>query len=268
MNSDHQLLLALQAVSSGADAVRYAALASGAFPDVWVSPRFAYNAVTKPLEALADLFGEPCPPRRPTVVTKLPLQLPAKARSTSVRHRTVKRKGLNGITVKSMGFPMPPDLKGFDLRANLYGVEPSQALESSACRALLLEIIRRASYDWVLYRTSSKLPNRLLADSAFHWLFVEEPVSATGELRQRNGKALTGFVNICDLLEIDPEKVRAKVRTMTTRDIMGAGRPAERRKHKGSSDDAMHSDDLRVFDVDVDALPVHDPLYSSYSTDS
>jgi hypothetical protein len=162
---------------------------------------------------------------------------------------------------------MPPDLKGFDLRTNLYGVEPSQALESSACRALLLEVIRRAAYDWVLYRSSSKLPNRQLAESSFIWLFVETPESATGELRHRNGKDLTGFVNICDLLEIDPEKVRAKVRTMTIRDIMGAGRPAERRKHKGSSDDAMHSDDLRVFDVDVDALPTFDPLYNNYNSE-
>lgn len=264
MNTDH-LQLALHSVSSGAEAMKYAAQASGACPDLWISPSFVHNAVTGPLEALANLFGDPLP-TRPPAFAKLPLQLPAKAKSHQVRHRTHKRRA-PGLA-KAVGFPTPPDLKGFDLRVNLYGVEPSSTLESSACRALLLEVIRRASYDWVLYRTSSKLPNRLLAESAHHWLFVEEPISATGELRQRNGKSLTGFVNICDLLEIDPEKVRAKVRTMTERDIMGAGRPAERRKHKGSSDDAMHSDDLRVFDVDVDSLPVFDPLYSSYSTES
>lgn len=269
MNDNHQLLLALQVISNGAAAMRYAAQASGAFPDVWISPKFVRDAVITPLLELADLFGQPPALARPAVTTKLPLQLPAKARMPAPRRKTAAKKRAAVAPVdKTTGFPLPPDLKGFDLRVNLYGVEPSQALESSACRALLLEIIRRASYDWVLYRTSSKLPNRQLAEGAYAWLFSEEPDSPTGALRRKNGKELTGFVAICDLLEIDAEKVRDKVRTMTVRDIMGAGRPAERRKHKGNSDDAMHADDLRVFDVDVDALPVHDPLYSNYSTDS
>jgi len=268
MNTDHQLLIALQVVSSGAEAVRYAAQASGAYPDIWVSPRFIHDAVIAPLGVLANLLGEPLPPPRPVAPARLPLQLPAKARTAAPRRRVVKRRAMTGLAAKPTGFPTPPDLKGFDLRVNLYGVEPSQALESSACRALLLEVIRRAAFDWVLYRTSSKLPNRQLAESAYFWLFVEEPESTVGALRRKNGKELTGFVSICDLLEIDPEQLRSRVRLMTERDIMGAGRPAERRKHKGSSDDAMHSDDLRVFDVDVDALPVHDPLYSSYSMES
>jgi hypothetical protein len=263
---DNQLLLALQVASSGADAMRYAAQAIGAFPEVWVSPHFMYNAVTRPLEALADLLGAP-PPARPTVTTRLAQQLPAKAKSSVVVKRKVgKKRVMLSVVTKGTGFPLPPDLKGFDLRVNLYGVEPNSVLESAACRALLLEVVRRAAYDWVLYRASSKLVNRQLAESAHTWLFVEKPETATWDLRRRNGNELNGYHPICDLLEIDPEKMRARIRTMTERDIMGAGRPAERRKHKGGgSDDTLHSDDLPVFDVDVDNLPVHDPLYSNYS---
>ena len=193
----------------------------------------------------------------------MPLQAPKRAKRLIIRRARAK-----AALHKPNGLPLPPDLKGFNLRAGLSVVEHSHALESSACRALLLEIIRRAAFDWVLYRSSSKLCNRQLAENAHHWLFVEDSESITWTLRKKNGKELTGFITICELLEIDPERVRSKVRTMTERDIMCAGRPAERRRNKINSEDAMHSDDLPVFDVDVDNLPVHDPLYSSYSTDS
>lgn len=98
--------------------------------------------------------------------------------------------------------------------------------EVVGCKALLLEIIRRASYDWVLYRQSSRLPQKKLAEEAYHWIFVEE----SGEERTKNGKHLTGFVAICDLLDLDPDSVRARIRLLTVANVMSVGRPAEYRR--------------------------------------
>lgn len=104
--------------------------------------------------------------------------------------------------------------------------QPLCQQEVVGCKALLLEIIRRASYDWVLYRQSSRIPQKRLAEDAYHWLFVEE----TSEERKASGKHLTGFVAICDLLDLDPEMVRARVRTLTVANVMSVGRPAEYRR--------------------------------------
>jgi hypothetical protein len=159
------------------------------------------------------------------------------------------------------------DLGGLDKRLSklldnrMSRGRPDPQLEASNCRALLLEVIRRAAYDWVLYRGSSKLPNRLLAESAYQWLFVEEPGSVSWCNRGKHGKELTAFAAICSQLDMDPDSVRSTVRALTERDIMGAGRPAERRRGK-AGDEVAHGEDLRVFDVDVDSLPVFDCMFA------
>jgi hypothetical protein len=250
MDLDDQLALALQVVSQGAAAISYAALASDAVTGVSLSPDFTYKAVGAPLNALAGLLGVELPPPR------------------ARRPRRRRRPRTTTATPKP-GLPPPTDLG--DLEERLSSWDPDERpfiaadpqMESSSCRALLLEVVRRAAYDWVLYRTSSKLPNRMLADNAYHWLFVEVQEGSSWLKRQTHGKEITSFVVICEMLDLDPDRVRAQVRTMTERDIMGAGRPAERRRHKNNDADMMQSDDLRVFDVDIDSLPSYDPMFVS-----
>lgn len=141
----------------------------------------------------------------------------------------------------------------------------SPEIDASCCRALLLEVLRRAAYDWVLYRTSSKLPDKQLAEDAYYWIFVEDENCASWDEREtpdENGitKIMTGFMTICDLLDLDPEKVRAYVRKLTIKNVMSVGRPAERRH--GSSDESG-GEEHAVHSVSVDSLPYFDPTFGS-----
>lgn len=247
-----QLQLALREVSVGAAAMYQAGLASDAAPTVNVSDAFIERTVTGPLERLALLLGDE----------------PAAQRA----HRPRKRRRARKPALQALApgqLPAPPDLGGLDLRSawdpdeRPYSPDSDPLLESSSCRALLLEIVRRASYDWVLYRTSSKLANRMLADNAYHWLFVEEEGTPAWKQREQNNKELTGFIAICEALELDVQQVRKRIRTLTDKHIMGAGRPAEKRKHKASADEVMHSDDLNVFDVDVSSIATYDPMFAA-----
>ena len=52
--------------------------------------------------------------------------------------------------------------------------EPSSPYEGSRCKALLLEVLRRAAHDWVLYRGHSEITKRECAQDAFTWLFKED----------------------------------------------------------------------------------------------
>lgn len=124
--------------------------------------------------------------------------------------------------------PPPPPVE------SVWDPEPAEAqMESSRARALLLELIRRAAHDWVLYRTSRRMDQRELAQEAFTWLFEERPGHASWEQRRSEGRELTSFLTICELLELDPDFVRERVRKMTPHGIKMAGRPAENRHRKG-----------------------------------
>lgn len=255
LNTD-QLQLALLDLSKGAVVLLQASLASDATPAINLPSGIAQRAISAPLERLALLMGEePRPPRaaRP--------RKPRKVRKASTR------------SLKQGELPKPADLEDFDRVSawdpderpfeRPYSPDSNLMLEAASCRALLLEIVRRASYDWVLYRTSSKLLKRSLAESAYHWLFVEEPSTLAWRQRAQSNKELTSFIAVCEAVGVDPERVRRRIRQLTERDIMGAGRPAERRKSKSSNEDVLQADDMRVFDVDVDSLPVYDYMYSA-----
>lgn len=109
--------------------------------------------------------------------------------------------------------------------------EPAMILqEINGCKSLLLEIVRRAAYDWVLYRTSRRLLHSKLAEHAFHWLFVEKAHDGTWNERLEGGKYITSFLAICEALELDPESVRTHVRKLTPKNVMSVGRPAEYRR--------------------------------------
>lgn len=107
-----------------------------------------------------------------------------------------------------------------------------EQLEASRCRAFLLEIVRRAIHDWVLYRQHSKLELKEVAADAFTWLFEEEPGHPWWQLRIREKRTFTALISICDVLDLDVETVRGRARSMDVRTILAAGRPPEVRRRR------------------------------------
>jgi hypothetical protein len=111
--------------------------------------------------------------------------------------------------------------------------------EISGCKTLLLEIIRRAAYDWVLYRSSRKMAHKVLADSAYTWIFVEDCDHPDWRERSAEGKALTSFDSICMHLDLQPEVVRSYIQKLQPKNVMSIGRPAEYRRADGGAPEAM-----------------------------
>ena len=108
--------------------------------------------------------------------------------------------------------------------------EELRVQEINGCKTLLLEIIRRTAYDWVLYRTSTRLLQKVLADQAYQWLFVEMPGTADWAERMKEKKYITSFIAICEGLDLDPDTVRNHIRRLTPKHVMSVGRPAEYRR--------------------------------------
>lgn len=97
---------------------------------------------------------------------------------------------------------------------------------------MLIEIIRRTAHDWILYRSSTRLNQRQIAEEAYDWLFNEKPGTPQWVERSLNKKELTSLYGICDVLSLDPEAVRAYVRRLTVKEILSTGRPPTYRRQK------------------------------------
>lgn len=78
-------------------------------------------------------------------------------------------------------------------------------------RRLMAAILRRAVYDFVLYRDETHVNHSLALDSAA-WLFCSFP-----QEEQVDGEWT--FVYICQDLGLDPRSVRQRTLRLTTRDI-------------------------------------------------
>lgn len=96
----------------------------------------------------------------------------------------------------------------------------------AASKRLLLEILKRAAFDWVLFRGHRKLDKALDAETAHTWLFEEEPSHPDWECRQKEER-VTSFLSVCAALDLDPVHVREQVRQLTPHRILNAGRPPE-----------------------------------------
>lgn len=99
--------------------------------------------------------------------------------------------------------------------------------EIHGCKNLLLEMVRRAAYDWVLYRGSRRMLQKSLADQAYRWLFLEVPGTADWLERERVGKFGTSFIAVCESLDLEPDKVRGYIKQLTAKNVQSVGRPAE-----------------------------------------
>ena len=66
----------------------------------------------------------------------------------------------------------------------------------------------------------------------------------------RSGKHLTGFIGICEALDLDPDTMRSHIRRLTAKNVRNVGRPAEYRR----------TDQRVLDDHDVNGLPpgMHD----------
>jgi hypothetical protein len=124
-------------------------------------------------------------------------------------------------------------------------------IDCKRCKRLLLEIMKRAAHDWVLYRTSRRRESKELANDAFVWLFQEEPGHPRWEIRNKNGTFITSFVAICEALDLDPDRVREYIRKLDVPSILNVGRPTEVRK-KGSPN-TSNREEVTQHEVTVEA---------------
>lgn len=140
--------------------------------------------------------------------------------------------------------------------------EPTSQLSVSRCKRLLLEILRRAAHDWILYRHHHKMGMRELAEDAYTWLFVEDEGHPNWKLR-KGCKILTSFIAICEAMDFDPDQVRQRIKKMDIKTVISAGRPAESRRAKPIESPSVDECGL-MLDVDVDNAPVKEEYLSQY----
>lgn len=107
--------------------------------------------------------------------------------------------------------------------------QESPSIDIGNVRALLLEIVRRAAYDWVIYRNNRRLAHRKVAQDAYVWLFLEGPGHPDWIERGREGWSFFSFISICEALDLDPGSVRQHIRKLTPRRIQSMGRPPTHR---------------------------------------
>lgn len=212
---------------------------------------------------------------------RLPMELGAQILNRSIALISAKKINGHSYTIpKVNGFhhkPKRPEREEEEEPRSAW--EPSSPYESSRCKALLLEVLRRAAHDWVLYRSHSKLANREIAQDAFEWLFEEDEDHASGKERisavfnlddaEVSGvRCITSFLSICEILELDPETVRTRVRQMDIQTIISAGRPAETRRVKPGETAALEEYGLSI-GVDVNVMPSdrqYETQYESYGS--
>lgn len=129
-----------------------------------------------------------------------------------------------------------------DIDALLDDTSLEEADEDPAVyRVLLLNVIRRAQHDYVLYKNSSNPSEKRIAHEAYVWLFKEDYGHPNYLIRKRSGTTITAFLDICHVMSLDPEYIRECTRALTPRHIKTAGRPAEVRKGAISSSYVEHS---------------------------
>lgn len=237
--SDAHVALTLQAATVAASALR----ALSTLRPVLGPPNGEVKGFEACLEALRALYRGPKPRKPPAPRPPKPRALPKLSRAQQRAEKVLEE-----------------ELSEWD---------PEPLYEASRCQALLMEVIRRATHDYVLYRQHRKLELKSLAEQAYVWLFEEEPghpawrdrekalFKVSGEKGQVmvevGSRRLTSFLSICEACSLDPEAVRARAREMTVESIMKTGRHIERRKSKSTGDLSsieFHS----LVDVDIDAL--------------
>lgn len=68
--------------------------------------------------------------------------------------------------------------------------------------------VRRAAVDWVLYANHENPRIRKQGMDAHTWIFVDD-----------NSGYIASFVNVCDMLGLEPELVRARIRRLSEEEV-------------------------------------------------
>lgn len=248
--------LTLQAASVAAAAIR----AVEGVRSVLGPPNGEVHGFLWALSTLQLLYAPPKPPKKARahrVIKPKPSPIPEPARL------------LDAVRKRASPPPQESSESAWD---------PEPSYEAKRCQALLLEVVRRAAHDWVLYRQHTKLEMRQRAQHAYMWIFEEEPGHKAWKERDTavflveneegqsvlevGSRRLTSFISICEIVGLEPEAVRARAREMTVESISKTGRHTERRR--GSSDSSSVEPHSVVVDIDLDALD-NEPLdYSQY----
>jgi len=140
-----------------------------------------------------------------------------------------------------------------------FGDVTSQDIEG--CRILLVEIVRRAAFDWVTYRDSTRIDRKIIAKDAFNWIFKEGPGHPNWS--EQKMFPLFSFLGICDVLGLDHDYVRACIRKLTYQRIQSSGRPKTLRRlpreesiHGVGGYDFLLNADIRFSDLEDDFPPL------------
>ena len=106
-------------------------------------------------------------------------------------------------------------------------------------KALWVEVMRRAAFDWVLYAGSCRPLKRQLAQDAYSWLFLED-LDNSGKCFE--GYPVNSFLGICESLDLDPVSMRAGIRGLTLDRVKSLGKLPTRRRRYDTSTETGHDD--------------------------
>jgi len=155
------------------------------------------------------------------------------------------------VRTRPASIPPPPVIAQPEREVSEWDPEtPLERIEVTRYRALLLEVLKRAIHDWILYRNHVKLNMRARAASAYTWLFEEDENHPWFRMRKLEGHTIVSFLVICETCDLDPDYVRRRARQTTVKQIMTAGRPAERRR----SNKEVTYDEHQVDTISLDSL--------------
>jgi hypothetical protein len=198
--------------------------------------RFALRRVSRALRNLRLILSPAPVPQvvgaRRSIRRKLSLIQAAKA--NGYRPKSPSAPVSNVRSIRPTPLPQrAPDADLGEAERSYWDPAPlDEQLEASRCRAFLLEIVRRAVYDYVLYRQHTQLELKEIAADAYTWLFEEEEGHPWWRQRVKEGRTFTALISICDTLDLDVETVRARAKQMDVRTILAAGRPPEVRRRR------------------------------------
>jgi hypothetical protein len=162
------------------------------------------------------------------------------------RERSSKRRKASSAPPSDRSPPLP-ETPASDLSDSDQLVQ-----DAVGARTLLVEVMKRAAYDWVLYRSSTRLPQKKLAEDAYIWLFLEQEGHLHWRQRQDSEKQVTSFLAICEVFDLDPEDMRRRFRTLTPSRVLSFGRPPSKTRDEG------HGTELRSF---VDLPPENEEFF-------
>jgi hypothetical protein len=106
---------------------------------------------------------------------------------------------------------------------------PPVESQSLAYRGLLAGVLRRAIFDWVLYRDHPDVVRRRIAAEAYIWLFIEGPGYPTWTRRLKEHTEMLSFLSICESLCLSKDQVRRVAEGVSKGDIRRLGRPPTNR---------------------------------------